>query len=510
MNNQLEIFSEVFAACPEPWFLLRGDQVEMANVAAGKLLDVSPQSMEGQPLARYCCSAENQPGVDGGNIALLSYLREEITPENLPTGDQKLASDYRHFHLFLPLGFSEEHYYRASVSRLVREDQVWHCLRLEDRTEERKRRKQLERLDLAIDSSRDGLWDLNLVTGEAYFSRRWKEMLGYGEEEIESGMPDFLELMHPEDREEHMRRHEEHLAGKTEFITSTVRLRHRDGTYRWMYGKGKAYFNEAGQPVRMAGFQTDISELKRHERELARARARAEKISQAKTRLIRNLSHEIRTPLNSILGYAQILENTELPAGARKQVRPIRESGEHILNLVGDLVDLSRLETGNMKLEEERFDLRTTLRAIVDLFQVETDRKKLELTLEVDSRINQPLRGDRGRLSQILINLVSNAVKFTGEGRITLGARVTGGGDFAREIEFEVVDTGMGIEPEIRQKIFDDYQQGTGVYERFGGSGLGLAISRHLAELMGGILSVESEPGKGSRFFFTLKLPVAR
>jgi signal transduction histidine kinase/CheY-like chemotaxis protein len=236
------------------------------------------------------------------------------------------------------------------------------------------------------------------------------------------------------------------------------------------------------------------------------AEAAAEAANRAKSEFLANMSHEIRTPMNAILGYAQILgRDAALHPFQRDAVTTIASSCDHLLHLINEILDLSKIDAGRMELSAADFDLAALLRELAALFQHRCEEKTLGLVIEgLDPGRPQIVRGDEGKLRQVLINLLGNAVKFTARGRIVL--RATPGENHAWC--FEVEDTGIGIAPEVQPLIFRPFQQGPGAGAH-GGTGLGLTIARRQVELMGGALAVESAPGVGSRFFFTVALSAA-
>ncbi len=232
----------------------------------------------------------------------------------------------------------------------------------------------------------------------------------------------------------------------------------------------------------------------------------AESANRAKSEFLANMSHEIRTPMNAILGYSQILlRDSALHPFQRDALATIASSCDHLLHLINEILDLSKIDAGRMELETTDFDLVALVQELTALFQHPCEEKKLGLRVEgLDGLRSLPLRGDEGKLRQVLINLLGNAVKFTERGRVAL--RITRGEGSAWA--FEVSDTGPGIAAEAQRAIFDPFQQGPGA-RGTGGTGLGLTIARRQVELMSGQLEVRSEPGAGSNFFFTLDLPSA-
>lgn len=254
--------------------------------------------------------------------------------------------------------------------------------------------------------------------------------------------------------------------------------------------------------------QRNIEESLRTAKETAEhARRAAEAANRAKSVFLSNISHDLRTPLNSILGYAQILhDDPAIPGHAQKSLRVIRSSGEHLLSLIDDLLDLAKIEAGKIRLNLSPFDLSAMLTSIGDMMQERASARNLAFIREIAS-LPRLVVGDEKRLSQVLVNLLSNAIKFTRQGTVTL--RVDAAPDRLHVVQFQVIDTGIGIAPEHLEVIFKPFEQ-VGDQIRDEGTGLGLTISRELVALMGGTLQVESTPGAGSRFWFEIPLPAAK
>ncbi|MDO8739242.1 response regulator, partial [Candidatus Deferrimicrobium sp.] len=256
----------------------------------------------------------------------------------------------------------------------------------------------------------------------------------------------------------------------------------------------------------LALIQTRDEKLQLQREDLVLARDTAEAASVAKSQFLANMSHEIRTPMNGILGMADLLLLGSLPGEQRRSVEIIRRSGETLLEIINDILDFSRIEAGRIELDDIPFDLGEIMEEVVELLSQRAQPKAIELVSEVSPEIPSALRGDPGRLRQILVNLVGNAVKFTERGEVVVRATIDSLDDGAVTVRFSVRDTGIGIPVETQAKIFDAFTQADGSTTRkFGGTGLGLTISRQLVEMMGGTIRVESAPGKGSDFIFTIR-----
>ncbi len=258
----------------------------------------------------------------------------------------------------------------------------------------------------------------------------------------------------------------------------------------------------------------DISEDRQREEELGRARDAAEAASRAKSQFLANMSHEIRTPMNGVLGMAQLLAmDSSLKAEQRRYLQIIQSSGESLLRVIDDILDFSKMEAGRLSLAEEDFDLQERLSMTLRLMEMRAQAKSLELTWSVADDVPHWLKGDSARLHQVLTNLIGNAVKFTERGSVHVKVEPAAdphpAGGLWR-LRFSVGDTGIGIPAQYLPRLFNAFSQADASNSRrFGGTGLGLSISRQLVELMGGEMGVESEPGQGSTFWFTVLMHTA-
>jgi PAS domain S-box-containing protein len=262
------------------------------------------------------------------------------------------------------------------------------------------------------------------------------------------------------------------------------------------------------------GIGTDITARKRleaeirlHSQQLAEQTRLAENANRAKSEFLATMSHEIRTPMNGVVGMTDLLLHTELSEQQRGYAELVSKSADSLLTVINDILDFSKIESGKMDLETINFVLRTALEEVVDLLAEPAQAKGLEIACLIHHDLPVMVRGDPGRLRQILTNLLGNAIKFTQTGEVVLRARVAGDAVDAVTIRFEIADTGIGISADGLSRLFQSFSQtDASTTRQYGGTGLGLAISKRLAELMGGAIGVESEPGKGSTFWFTVRL----
>ncbi len=336
-------------------------------------------------------------------------------------------------------------------------------------------------------------------------------MLGYEPDELPHDTQSHLiDLLHPDERERVLAMLSEGLEKQGGYEIE-FRMRARDGSYKWILSRSKVVSRDAnGQPVRAVGTHIDLTARKQLELELKQAKDAAESANEAKSAFLANMSHEIRTPMNAIIGLSHLMLTTELTPRQQEYLAKIQVSGQHLLAIINDILDISKIESGKLTLERAEFNLEQVLGTVAGVLNEKIGDKNLELIFNIAPDIPLNLVGDSLRIRQVLFNLGTNAIKYTDEGEICVSICVRERSDDEVTLYFAVRDTGIGLTEEQRKQLFQSFQQADmSTTRKYGGTGLGLAISKRLAELMGGEVGVESEYGVGSTFWFTARLAIS-
>ncbi|OUC11754.1 MAG: hypothetical protein B0A82_26560 [Alkalinema sp. CACIAM 70d] len=410
-----------------------------------------------------------------------------------------------------------------------------------------------ERLRLALMAAKQGLYDLNLQTDQVIVSPEYAIMLGYDPDEFQETSTTWLERLHPDDFERGRSLYQAYLQGTLLEHVWEFRQRTKTGDWKWILSLGKLVSYDAdGNPLRMLGTHMDIDDRKANEAALLQAKLEledrveqrtaelrlskeaAEAANRAKSIFLANMSHELRTPLNAILGFSQLLSRSStLNLEQQRQINIINRSGEHLLSLINDILEMSKIEAGRMVLTPKNFDLYQLLKSIDDMFYLRAQSKGLQIVVDYLNTLPQYVHTDENKLRQVLINLMNNAIKFTHKGYIRLKIQVVLSKSTSEStvdhhltylgishqsvnqsisflgqdqvfLRFEVEDTGPGIAPIEQAALFEPFVQAQAGQASLEGTGLGLPISRQFVRLLGGELTCHSTLGQGSTFRFEI------
>lgn len=372
---------------------------------------------------------------------------------------------------------------------------------------EKVKRISEERLRGALEAANLGLWDWNIVTGELYTNDIWKTMLGYPpDDSVGSRAEDFMNLIHPDDIKLVNENIEENMSGKQDKYHVHFRMRQLDGNYIWIHAAGQIIeYTVDGKPLRMIGIHMEISDTIELQEKLLKAKDEAISPDQAKSDFIANMSHELRTPLNAIIGTGYLMEKTELTKKQSEHLRKMQTSANLLFETINEILDFSKISANALHLEKIEFKIEDVLRDVGDVNSDSARSKGLEMLYSFPAASIPPLIGDPLRLSQVLNNLISNAIKFTETGAVVLSYEVLKQTPSEVTINFAVKDTGIGLSKEQQDHLFIAFTQADGSTTRkYGGTGLGLSICQRLIRMMNSEIKVESEPGQGARFSFTV------
>ncbi|MCA9320847.1 MAG: response regulator, partial [Planctomycetes bacterium] len=316
----------------------------------------------------------------------------------------------------------------------------------------------------------------------------------------------FEERIHPDDLEAHKEAIRVALE-RGEKFENEFRYIRPDGEVRWLAGRGQFMKSEVGGSTRMVGLNWDITERKQFEDSLEEARRLAEAANRSKSEFVANMSHEIRTPMTAVLGYADLLAADETDKERKQYLRVIKRNGDFLLRLINDILDLSKIESGKLDVSTEAFIIQEVVEDVRAMMADRALGKQLDFQVEYELGVPEAVASDAKRLKQILVNLIGNAIKFTDVGGVKVVVRFIEG--LPGQLQFDVIDTGIGVPEAHQERMFEPFSQGdASVSRRFGGTGLGLAISQRLARVLGGEITVSSEPGRGSTFRCTISAEV--
>ena len=366
-----------------------------------------------------------------------------------------------------------------------------------------------ERLNLVVKASGQGVWDWNVVANETWRSERFCAIVGFpGPADTVPGFA-LREYLHPGDAGMFEQRISAMLKGLGAVLNEELRLARGDGSYVWVQCMAQLWRDSDGHPTRMVGSVADITARRGAQEELRRAKEAAESASRAKSQFLATISHEIRTPLNGVLGMAQLLGDTELSPEQREYTETISSSGHHLLEVLNEVLDFSRIESGRLELTAAPFSPRACVEEVARLMTPPARVKGLALRLNVLGDLPSAVEGDETRLRQVLLNLLGNAVKFTPAGSVELELEAAPAKEGHAGLRFRVLDTGIGIPADKLEQIFEAFRQADSSNARdYGGTGLGLTVCDRLVSMMGGKIRAARREGGGSEFSFVVELPV--
>jgi len=370
---------------------------------------------------------------------------------------------------------------------------------------EAERRATKEKLQNIIDTSSEWIWEIDLAGRHTFSNLRVLDFLGYQPKEITE--INYYSLLHEDDFRELKQKLPRFIDQRRGWNGWVLRWRHRDGSYRFLESNSKPVFNSAGELVGYRGADRDITQRKESEEVLLAATEAAEAANRTKSVFMAKVSHEIRTPMTAIVGFGELLEETELTSEQQKYLSLINASSKTLASLLDDVIDLSKIEAGVLTVKPKNFILRNIVDKSVATYEQQIAKKNLHLNVCIDQDIPESLIGDPLRIQQVLLNILGNAVKFTESGGVSVEISLAEETSQRVLLDIAVKDTGIGIALEDQEKIFEPFTQALPFNSHnYGGSGLGLSISRSLASLMGGSLHVESEEGVGSCFHLLVPL----
>jgi PAS domain S-box-containing protein len=401
---------------------------------------------------------------------------------------------------------------------------------LEIKVEERTAalRHSEERWQLALEAANYSIWDWDFRTNRVFRSKRWRDLRGFDDDDVSDRPEEWANTIHPDDYEQVMTAFADHFAGRSEFFELEYRVRRKDGSYIWILDRGKALQEENGQILRMLGSETDITQrklaeadLKKTNEQLAIANVELARATRLKDEFLANMSHELRTPLNAILGLSEALQDDAfgtLNESQKRAMTTIEQSGRHLLELITDILDLSKIEAGKLELEVAAVSVHHLCESSLSFVRHQAMQKSIPITVNIQPDLERILVDER-RMRQVLINLLNNAVKFTpAGGHVALDVTLESSAEQTSSLStdaptsahdylvFSILDTGIGIAPDDLGKLFQAFVQiDSSLNRQYSGTGLGLALVRRIVDLHNGTVTVSSTVGEGS--CFTVRLP---
>ncbi len=491
-----ERFRVIFEGTTEPHLLVDSEGVIDCNRAAYEMLGYQDKTeVLRQPLAKFW------PELQGDGRPTSEHA-VELREATLQNGAHRREVLKRHTSgELIPVEVGST-YVTIGGKRVMLV--VWHDLREiklaqgELTLSESKYRQLVEDLEVIV-------FQTDVAGKILFLNPAWSRVTGHAVED--SIGANYEKFIHQEDLPALREIHRKKVSGELDSATLNFRIVSRDHGVLWFEGYGRPKRDRSGRIVGTTGTIADVTRRRRAEQELISAKEIAESANRAKSEFLAVMSHEIRTPLNGVLGFSNLLLHTRLDATQEEYLRTIAECGDSLLTIIDDILDFSRMESGRFELERRGFDLRECVEGVLDVHATRAFAKRLELVSIFQPDVPFQVIGDSGRLRQILSNLVGNAVKFTQAGEIVVSGRLAWLQRNEITVEFLVRDTGIGIDAEKLDRLFEPFVQAdSSMSRRYGGAGLGLAICRRLVHAMGGKIAVTSEPALGTRFTFSVKL----
>jgi len=500
LERSRDKFQQLFDFAPLGYFAFDGEGLILeANLAGSSLLGVDRNRLLRKPLMPYL-----NPRSQGSFFTHRKAVLESGQPQECSL-------------LLVSRTGRELHCAVRSVAMRTQEDGLVCFSSFADITDHIRAEEELRtseaRFRQLVENIRDVFWVSDVESSRVlYASPALRDVWGITPQELAVRPEGFLEAVHAEDRPR-VHKALERLAGSGEHLSERFRVVHPGGEARWVWARVFPVRDGSGRVYRTAGLAEDITKTRRLEEELLQAKEMAERANLAKSQFLANMSHEIRTPMNAVIGMTQLLLESRLDHEQREMLADVKSAGASLLSIINDILDLSKIEAGRADLLSEPFEPRKALPAILRQFAQPARRKGLELLLDIDPETPAVVCADLGRLRQIVLNLVGNAVKFTQRGHVRVSLKPSPGkivdqdGTPWATLNLAVADTGIGIPADKLESVFDPFVQADqSTTKRHGGTGLGLAICRRLADLLAGAVHVESAEGQGSTF--TLSLPV--
>ncbi|TGE09898.1 PAS domain-containing hybrid sensor histidine kinase/response regulator [Hymenobacter fodinae] len=471
-------------------------RVMLANDALCRIfaLDITPDQLIGYDTSSLSQSIKHhfrQPEVFVERYETIVHARELVTAELFELADGRTAQGD-----FVPI-FEAERY-------------IGHLWKFQDITERKNSedalRRREEKYRGIIENMNLGLVEMDLDNRVLFTNQTFCDTTGYcGNELGDEHM--MAEILSAEELTKMHERNDLRMQGVSE--TYELPIITKDGQAKWLLVSAAPLYNDARQTYGSIGIFLDITHQKQLESHLRKAKEQAEESARAKELFLANMSHEIRTPMNAILGMGQLLAKTPLTEDQHTYLRAIATSGENLLVILNDILDLSKIGASQLLIENIGFSMTGLLHQIEKSLHFKAEEKGLTFHTQADERIPAVLLGDPYRITQVLLNLAGNSVKFTEKGSVTVSCTLEHAEDDYVDLRFLVADTGIGIDAEYLEDIFKEFsQEDSSVTRRFGGTGLGLSISRQLVHLMGGEISIDSQKHEGTHSYFTLRLPV--